>query len=76
MSITVKLKLMKKRTYDVVFNDESSSNNCGFKMSKEDAKWFIKDNKQRNQSYFPDYQGGTVSIVCNETGETIYEEEI
>ena len=26
--------------------------------------------------YFADYKDGTVSIVCNETGEIVYHEEV
>jgi len=29
-----------------------------------------------DESYFADYKGGVVSVVCNETGEMIYEENV
>ena len=60
-------------TYDVVFNDDNHSNHKGFKLSFTECKSYIKNHKD---SYFEDYKGGTVSIVCNETGETIKEVEI
>lgn len=64
----------KAETYDIYFNDDADSNNKGFSMSLEECKDWIEFN--RGESYFKDYKGGTVSIVCNETGETVYEENI
>lgn len=64
------------RTYDIHFNDEESSNNKGFRESFEYCKNYIEMYNGSNHSYFADYKGGTVSIVCNETGETVHEEEI
>ena len=72
--INLKLKVMK--TYDVYFNDAENSNNKGFRASFEEAKSYIERYNGTNNSYFEDYKGGTVSIVCNETGETVYEEAI
>ena len=62
------------KTYDIHFNDATDSNNKGFSMSVEECKDWI--DFKRGESYFKDYKGGTVSIVCNETGETVYEENI
>lgn len=64
------------KTYDVHFNDEQDSNNKGFEMTKQEAIDYIKGYNVTNHSYFEDYKGGTVSVVCNETGETVYEEEV
>ncbi len=64
------------KTYNVHFNDSNDSNDKGFKLSFEDAKAYIESNNGTNNSYFEDYKGGIVSIVDNETGETVYEEEI
>ena len=64
------------RTYDVHFNDENDSNNKGFNDSLESCKDYIKMYNGTDESYFGCYKGGTVSIVCNETGETIYEEVV
>lgn len=33
-------------------------------------------NNGSNHSYFADYKGGSVSIKCNETKETVFETEI
>ena len=66
----------KTLTYDVVFNDNYDSNNKGFRESFDYCKRYIKGYNGTNESYFEDYKGGTVSIVCNETGETVYEEEV
>lgn len=63
-------------TYDVHFNDDEDSNSKGFQQSLEYCKDYISSFNGTNESYFADYKGGTVSIVCNETGETVYEEEI
>lgn len=64
------------RTYDIHFNDSESSNNKGFRESLEYCLNYIQMHNGTNDSYFADYKGGTVSIVCNGTGETVYEEEI
>lgn len=63
-------------TYDVVFNDDTDSNSKGFKSSIEDCKKYIELNNGSNESYFADYKGGIVSVVCNETGEEVYSEEV
>lgn len=63
-------------TYDIFFNDSENSNNKGFAISLEDAKAYINSYNGTNESYFADYKGGTVSIVCNETEETVHEEEV
>ena len=61
-------------TYDVVFNNDTDSNRKGFKSSIEDCKKYIELNNGSNDSYFADYKGGVASVVCNETGETVYSE--
>ena len=66
----------KELTYDVHFNDSTDSNNKGSEYSFEEAKSYIERYNGTNESYFEDYKGGIVSIVCNETGETVYEETI
>lgn len=60
------------QTFDIMFNDDNSSDNKGFAISLNDAKNYINN----NESTFKDYKGGTISIVCNETGETVFEKEI
>ena len=67
---------MKTKTYDVHFNDSTDSNNKGFEYSFEEAKSYIERYNGTNESYFEDYKGGIVSIVDNETGETVYEETV
>jgi len=64
------------KTYDVQFNDSTDSNSKGFEMTIEDAKAYINSNNGTNNSYFGDYKGGTVSVVCNQDGETVHEEEV
>jgi len=65
-----------KKTYDVVFNDDENSNSKGFAIDLDSAIAYIQANNGSNYSYFADYKGGTVSVVCNETGETVYEEVV
>ena len=64
------------KTYDVVFNDESNSNNKGFQDSLKNCKSYIKSYNGTKESYFGDYKGGTVSIVCNETEVLMYEVKV
>ena len=64
------------KTYDIVFNNENNSNNKGFSLSLEKAKEYIQQNNGTDNSYFSDYKGGTVSIVCNETEVVISETKI
>jgi hypothetical protein len=63
-------------TFDVVFNSEDASNSKGFKKSQVSCALYISANNGSNTGYFGDYKGGTVSIVCNETSETVYSEEV
>jgi len=64
------------KTFDIYFNDEENSSNKGFEMSLDEAKDYIAKYNGTEESYFNDYKGGTVSIVDNETNETVYEEEV
>jgi len=64
------------QTFDVVFNNESSSNNKGFAYSLEDAVSYITRYNGTNESYFEDYKSGSVQVVCNETEEVVFEDEI
>lgn len=63
-------------TYDVVFNDDTDSNSKGFNSSFDYCKDYIRTYNGTNESYFEDYKGGTVQIVCNETEEVVYEEDV
>lgn len=67
---------MENLTYDVFFNDEYSSNNKGFKLSFRECSDYIANNNGSCNSYFEDYKGGTVSIVCNETRETVFKTKV
>lgn len=64
------------KTYDIQFNDNENSNSKGFKETFDYCKDYIANNNGSGMSYFADYKGGTVSIVENETGETVYEEPV
>lgn len=59
------------KTYDVVFNNQENSDSKGFAESIEFCREYIDTFNGSNESYFADYKGGTASIVCNETGETV-----
>ena len=63
-------------TYNVIFNDSENSNDKGFAQTLEYCQWYINQYNGTNESYFADYKGGTVSIVCNETSETVFETTI
>ena len=66
---------MKKqiKTYDVVFNDNNNTNSKGMNGTINDCVRYIQQYNGTNESYFDDYKGGIVSVVCNETNETIFE---
>lgn len=64
------------KTYDVVFNDDANSNNKGINGTYEECMNWIENNRKDKSTYFGDYRGGMVSIVCNETGGYVYSEEI
>lgn len=65
-----------KTTFDVVFYDDENSNSKGFAIDLHSAIAYIQANNGSNFSYFADYKGGTVSVVCNVTGVTVYEEQV
>ena len=70
------LKAIPERTYDVMFNDDTDSNSKGFENTLEYCKNSILAFHGSNHSYFADYKGGIAQVVCNETGEVMYEEEV
>lgn len=61
-------------TFDVVFNSANSSNEKGFRETRQYCIDYIKQYNGTSESYFQDYKGGTVQVVCNETGEGVYSE--
>lgn len=63
-------------TYDVVFNDDEATNAKGMQATKVDAILYVKLYNGTNESYFADYKGGVVQVVCNETGDVVYEETV
>lgn len=63
-------------TYDVQFDNNDNSNSNGFKSSLQECKDYIAQHNGTNKSYFADYKGGTVSVICNETDEIVYSEEV
>jgi len=65
-----------KKTFDIMFNSDTSSDSLGFKMTKKEAKNYIKTWNGSNHLYFEDYKGGSVCAVCNETEETFYETQV
>jgi len=67
---------VEENTYDVVFNNDNSSNAKGFKCSLDYCQSYINHYNGTKESYFEDYKGGTVSIFCHETEETVFETEV
>jgi len=63
-------------TYDVVFNDFTSSNSKGFQESLEYCRDYVEASNGTNDSYFADYKGGTVAVVCNDNGQRVFEEKV
>ena len=61
------------KTYNVHFDDSENSNDLGIALSFNQCKSIIA---LKQSIYFDDYIGGIVSIVCNENGDTVYEESI
>lgn len=64
------------KTFDVIFNDDFNSNSKGINGTYEECMDWIDNNRCDESTYFGDYKGGVVSIVCNETGEFVYNENI
>lgn len=62
--------------YDVYFQDDYKSNRKGFEESFETCKDYISSYNGSNESYFADYKGGIVQIVCVETGDVVFEVEV
>lgn len=63
-------------TYDVEFNDDESTDTHGMRTTKSEARWYIQRHNGTDIGYFADYKGGDVCVVCRQTGETFYHEEI
>lgn len=64
------------KTYDIEFHDNTTANSKGFSESKEYCIDYIKSFNGSDVSYFADYKGGTVNVVCNETGDIIHSETV
>jgi hypothetical protein len=64
------------KTYDIYFHNETDSNNKGFNYSYDEAVSYVKSNNGTNHSYFEDYKGGIVQVICNETNEVVHETEV
>ncbi len=64
------------QTFDILFNDENNSNSKGFSLTAEQAIEKANQMLISNESYVSDYTDGTISVVCNETGATIWEKDI
>lgn len=67
-------KVIDLLTYDVVFNDDSNSNAKGIHGAEDECMGWIESNRHDSSTYFGDYKGGIVSIVCDQTGDVVYEE--
>lgn len=63
-----------QHTFDVVFNNDESSNSKGFNADKQYCIDYITRYNGSNESYFEDYKGGLVQVICVETEEVVYEE--
>lgn len=72
----IDLKNKKTDTYDIVFNDDTGSNNKGFSQTLKYCKDYIKAYNGTGFSYFGDYIGGVVQIINNRTGLVVYETQV
>jgi hypothetical protein len=63
------------KTYDIHFSNGDYSYSMGVLWTIEEAKAYVRNNGTNN-GYFADYNGDVVSVVCNETGETVYAETL
>ena len=59
-------------TYDIVFYGDNSSDCKGFKSSLQYCIDYISMHNGTDHSYFADYKGGIVEVVCNQTGKTYF----
>ena len=64
------------KTYDIYFEDDQDSNNSGFELTLDHAINYVHMFNGSDKGYFHDYKGGTVQVVCNQTGEVAHEEVI
>jgi hypothetical protein len=64
------------RTFDVVFNDANNTSAKGFAASLDYCLQYITAHNGTQESFFADYRGGVVQVVCNEDGEVIHEERV
>ena len=62
-------------TFDVVF-DGNGRDRKGWSCAYNRCLDYIRDYNGTDESHFANYGGGTVSVVCNETGETVYREAV
>ena len=62
---------MMDETYDVFFNDDTDSNSKGFSLTREEAIEKAEIMLESGDSYVNDYTGGTISVVGNETCQTV-----
>ena len=64
------------KRFDVQFDDELNSVSKGFAASRKFCMDYIRMYNGRDESYFPDFKGGIVSIVNVDTGETVFQTKI
>ena len=63
-------------TFDVIFHNQESSNSKGFKLTFEECKDYIETYIGTDNSYFADYKGGIVCILCDYNGITYFQKTI
>lgn len=66
-----------KKTYDVIFTSFTDKQNLGFYQSKYYCMKFIFESLTiENSKYYKKFVDGVVSILCNESGEIIWNYKI
>ena len=65
-----------KLTYDIVFRAENYQEQKGLNATLDYCKHYIARHNYSSGSYFRNYSGGKVEIVCKETSEVVQSERI
>lgn len=70
------VKVEAKKTYDVVFNNGEQKTNKGWEAKFCDCKAYIEDCNGTQDESFAANKGGVVFIVCNQTKEEVFHEDV
>lgn len=63
-------------TYDIAFEKGDNKDTMGWRLEKEICVISVDDMLKSDCPHLCDYRGGTISVYCVETGETILSKRI